>query len=90
MILCTGNPKDATKKLLAQINKYSKSAGYKINRQKSLAFLFMNNENSERQNFHHLEQREEVVNTHETRYIINMYVYYPSLLQIKVRELSEL
>ena len=48
MILCTGNPKDATKKLLAQINKYSKSAGYKINRQKSLAFLFMNNENSER------------------------------------------
>ena len=49
MILCRGNPKDATRKLLAQINKCSKFAGYKINGQKSLSFLFMNNEKSERE-----------------------------------------
>ena len=43
------NPKDATRKLLKLINKYSKVAGYKINTQKSLAFLYTNNKNSERE-----------------------------------------
>ena len=33
------NPKDSTRKLLELINEYSKVAGYKINTQKSLAFL---------------------------------------------------
>ena len=40
MILYMENPKDSTKKLLELINEYSKVAGYKINTQKSLAFLY--------------------------------------------------
>ena len=39
MILYIENPKDSTRKLLELINDYSKVAGYKINTQKSLAFL---------------------------------------------------
>ena len=44
MILYIENPKDNTRKLLELINEYSKVAGYKINTQKSLAFLYTNNE----------------------------------------------
>ena len=40
MILYIENPKDSTRKLLELINEYSKVAGYKINTQKSLAFLY--------------------------------------------------
>ena len=40
MILYIGNPKDSTRKLLELINEYSKVAEYKVNTQKSLAFLF--------------------------------------------------
>ena len=40
MILYIENPKDPTRKLLELINGYSKVAGYKINTQKSLAFLY--------------------------------------------------
>ena len=43
MILYIENPKDSTRKLLELINGYSKVAGYKINTQKSLAFLYTNN-----------------------------------------------
>ena len=42
-------PKDTTRKLLELINEYSKVAGYKINTQKSLAFLYTNNEKAERE-----------------------------------------
>ena len=49
MILYTENPKDSTRKLLELINEYSKVAGYKINIQKSLAFLYTNNEKIERE-----------------------------------------
>ena len=44
MILYIENPKDSTPKLLELINKFSKVAGYKINIQKSVAFLYTNNE----------------------------------------------
>ena len=47
MILYIENPKDTTRKLLELINEYSKAAGYKINMQKSLAFLYTNNEKIE-------------------------------------------
>ena len=43
MILYIENPKDSTRKLLELIDGYSKVAGYKINIQKSLAFLYTNN-----------------------------------------------
>ena len=42
------NPKDTTRTLLELINEYSKVAGYKINTQKSLAFLYTNNEKIEK------------------------------------------
>ena len=44
MILYVKYPKDSTRKLLELINEYSKVAEYKINTQKSLAFLYTNNE----------------------------------------------
>ena len=44
MILYIENPKDSTRKLVDLINEYSKVAVYKINTQKSLAFLYTNNE----------------------------------------------
>ena len=47
MILYIGNPKDATRKLLELINEFGKVAGYKINAQKSLVFLYINDEKSE-------------------------------------------
>ena len=47
MILHIESPKDATSKLLQLINEFGKVAGYKINAQKSLAFLYTNDENSE-------------------------------------------
>ena len=47
MILYIENPKDSTRKLLEPINEYSKVAGYKINTQKSLAFIYTNNEKTE-------------------------------------------
>ena len=49
MILYIENPKDATRKLLDLINEFGKVAGYKISTQKSLAFLYTNNERSERE-----------------------------------------
>ena len=49
MILYIENPKDATSKLLELINEFGKVAGYKINAQKSLAFLYTNDEKSERE-----------------------------------------
>ena len=48
MILYIENPKDATVMLLELINEYGKDAGCKINTQKSLAFLYTNNEKTER------------------------------------------
>ena len=49
MILYIEHPKDTTRKLLELINEFGKVAGYKINAQKSLAFLYTNDEKSERE-----------------------------------------
>ena len=48
MILYLENPKDSTRKLLELINEFGKVAGYKINTQKSTAFLYTNNEAAEK------------------------------------------
>ena len=48
LILYTENSKDTTRKLLELINDYSKVAGYKINTQKSLAFLYTNRKQKEK------------------------------------------
>ena len=46
MILYIENPKDSIRKLLELISEFRKVTGYKINTQKSLAFLYTNNEKS--------------------------------------------
>ena len=49
MTLYIENPKDSIRKLLELISEFSEVAGYKTNTQKSLAFLYSNNEKSERE-----------------------------------------
>ena len=49
MILYIEKPKDTTIKLLELINEYGKVAGYKINAQQPLAFLYTNDEKTERE-----------------------------------------
>ena len=63
MILNIKNPKDSTRKLIELINEYSKVAGYKINTQKSLAFLYTNKEKIKR------EIKETLLFTPETKII---------------------
>ena len=71
IILYIENPKDSTSKLLELINEYSKVAGYKINTQKSLAFLYSNNEKTER------EIKETIPFTITTKRIKFLEVYLP-------------
>ena len=71
MILYIENPKNSTRKLLELINEYSKVSGYKINRQKSLAFLYTNNEKTER------ELKEKIPFTIATNRIKYFGVYLP-------------
>jgi hypothetical protein len=49
MILYIKDPKNSTQKLLDIINSYGKVAGYKINKEKSLVFLYTNNEQTEKE-----------------------------------------
>ena len=49
MIIYRESPKHSTRKLLELINEYSKVAGYKINTQKSLGFLYTNNDKTKRE-----------------------------------------
>ena len=49
MIPYMGNPYDSTPKLLELIQQFSNVAGYKVNVQKSVAFLYTNSENTERE-----------------------------------------
>ena len=70
-VLYIENPKDSTRKLLELINEYSKIAGYKINTQKSLAFLYTNNEKTER------EIKETIPFTIATKRIKYLGIYLP-------------
>ena len=71
MILYIENPRDSTRKLLELISEYSKVAGYKINTQKSLAFLYTNNEKIER------ELKETIPFTIATKRIKYLGIYLP-------------
>ena len=73
MILYIENPEDSTRKLLELINEYSKVAGYVLvfNTQKSLAFLYTNNEKTER------EIKETIPLTIATKRIKYLGVYLP-------------
>ena len=70
-ILYKENPKDSTRKLLELINEYSKVAGYKIDTEKSLAFLYTNNEKTES------EIKETIPFTIATKRIKYLRVYLP-------------
>ena len=63
MILYIENPKNTIRKLLELISDFSKVVGYKVSTQKSLAFLYINNEKSKEKlrNQSHLplQQKEE-------------------------------
>ena len=71
MILYIENPKDTSRKLLELITEFSKVAEYKINTQKSLAFLYTNNEKSER------EIKESIPFTIVTKRIKNLGIKLP-------------
>ena len=71
MILYIEKPKDSTRKVLELINDYSKVGGYKINTQKSLAFLYINNEKIER------EIKETIPFTIATKRIKYLGIYLP-------------
>ena len=71
MILYIENPKNFTRKLLELISEYSKVAGYKIDTQKSLAFLYTNNEKTKR------EIKETIPFTIATKRIKYLGVYLP-------------
>ena len=64
MILYTENPKDSIRKLLEPISEFSKVAGYKINTQKSLAFLLltMKNQKEKLRNQSHLPLQQKELN----------------------------
>jgi hypothetical protein len=49
MILYLKDPKNFTQNLLDTISRFNKMAGYKINLQKSLSFLYINNEQTEKE-----------------------------------------
>ena len=49
MIVYVENPRDSTEKLLDLINEFGKTAGHKVNTEKSTPFLYTNNEISERE-----------------------------------------
>ena len=71
MILYIENHKDIIRKLLELISEFSKVAGYKINTWKSLAFLYINNEKSQR------EIKESIPFTSETERIIYIVINLP-------------
>ena len=71
VILYIENPKVSTRKLLELINEYNKVAGYKINTQKFLAFLYTNNEKIER------ESKETIPFTIATKRIKYFRIYLP-------------
>ena len=68
MILYIEHPKVSARKLLDLINEYSKVAGYKINTEKSLAFLYSNNEKTEklRKQIHHCNEKNKVLRNEST------------------------
>ena len=61
MILYIENLKDSSRKLLELINEYGKVAVYKINTQKSLAFLYTNNEKTEKLRKHHCNRKSKIL-----------------------------
>ena len=77
IILYIENPKDTTRKLL--VDEYSKFAGHKINTQKSFAFLYSNNEKTER----------EIKETIPFTIVMNRIKYYTITMRKQKEKLSK-
>ena len=84
MIIYIENMKDSTRKLLELINEYSKVAGYKINTQKSLAFLDTNNKKTER------EIKETIPFTIATKRIKYLGIYLPKVKDLYIENYKTL
>ena len=80
LILYIENSKNTTRKLLELINEYSKVAGYKINTRKSLAFLYINNEKTER------ESKQTIPFTIATKRIKSLGINFPKETKDLYRE----
>ena len=63
MIIYIENPNNSTQKLLVLVNKFSKVSGYKINIQKSVAFLYTKNEIPERES----KKKKPLLKSHQTK-----------------------
>ena len=81
MMLYIENPKDSIRKLLELISQFSKVAGYKINTQKSFAFLYTYNEKLER------EIKESIPFTIATELINYLGINPPTLVAQLVKDL---
>ena len=69
MILNIEDPKDTTRKLLELVNEYYKVVGYKINSHKSLAYIYTNNEKTEREgnnSIHHFNEKNKILGNKST------------------------
>ena len=80
MILYIESRKDSTRKLLELLKEYSKVAGYKISTQKSLAFLYINKEKTER------EIKEKIPFTIVTKRIKYLGINLPKETKVKVTQ----
>ena len=75
MILYIENHKDSIRKLLELISKFSKVAGYKINTQESLAFLYTNNEKLEREIKESILNARNSQNSKQNKCYKHIYIY---------------
>jgi hypothetical protein len=91
MILWRKDPKNCTPKLLDTINSYSKVARYKINLQKSLAFLYTNNEHTEKEYIEAIpftiaSEKTEYLGVNLTKDVNDLYKENDKLLKKEIEE----
>ena len=94
MILYIEDPKDSIQRLLELINKFSKVAGYKINIQKSVAFLYTNNEMLEKEYkntipFKIASQKIKYLGIHLTKEVKDLYAKNYKILTKEIKEDSK-
>ena len=87
MILYIENPKDTTRNLLELINEYSKVAGYKINTQKSLAFLYTDKEKTEREiKYHHCNEKNKILRINLPKEAKDLYIENYKTLMKEIKD----
>jgi hypothetical protein len=94
MILYLKDPKNSTQKLLDTINSYRKVAGYKINLQKSLAFLYTNNKQTEKEYMETIpftiaSKKIKYLGVNSTKDVSDLYKENYKLLKKEIRKTTE-